>query len=298
MRMSNSFKIGLMAASLVIAAPSQAQDEVEIKTQKLSETISVLFGKGGNIGVSAGMDGVFIIDDQYAVMSDKIRAAIKNISDKPIGYVINTHWHGDHTGGNENFDTTGSIIIAHDNVRKRLKTGGYIKAAGKVVPPSPAAALPVITFNDTMALHLNGEDARIMHVKPAHTDGDSIIWFKDSNIVHMGDTFFYTMYPFIDLDSGGSIDGIIAAADLVLSMTDDKTQIIPGHGPVTDKVGLMAYRDMCVTLSGKIAAMKDKGMSLEDVVAANPTSDFDADWDKRGDGWKNNFVTALYDEAE
>lgn len=295
--MSNSFKIGLMAASLALTIPSQAQDEVEIKTQKLSETISVLFGKGGNIGVSAGADGVYIIDDQYAEMSDKIRAAIKNISDKPIGYVINTHWHFDHTGSNESFGTTNATIIAHDNIRKRMKSGGTIMPAGKVIPPAPKVALPVITFNDSLTLHLNGEEARVLHVKSAHTDGDGIIFFDDSNIVHMGDTFFYTMYPFIDHSSGGSIAGTIAAAEMVLEHVDDETQIIPGHGPVTDKAGLMAYRDMLVTVHGKITAMKDKGMSLEDVIAAKPSSDYDAKWDKWGNGWKNNFVTALYNEA-
>lgn len=297
MKTVNIFKAGIAAATLAISMPTLAQDDVQIKVEKLSDTISVLYGKGGNIGVSAGADGVFMIDDQYAPMSDKIRTAVAGLSDKPISYVINTHWHGDHTGGNENFGKTSSLIIAHDNIRKRMKSGGTIMPGNRVVPPSPKAALPIITFNDSLSLHLNGEEARLFHVPSAHTDGDGIIWFKGSNIIHMGDTFFYTMFPFIDHSSGGSIKGTIAAAELVLNMVDDKTQIIPGHGPVTDKAGLQAYKDMCITAFGKIAKMKESGMSLEDVIAAAPTSDFDKTWDTWGPEWKNRFVSALYEEA-
>ena len=300
MTLFSTLKTGLVATSMAMAitVPVLAEDEVEIKVQKLSDTIAVLYGKGGNIGVSAGPDGVYIIDDQYAVMSDKIRTAIADLSDKPVSYVINTHWHGDHTGGNENFGTAGSVIIAHDNVRKRMLTGGFIKAAGKVMPPSPKTALPVITFNDSLSLNLNGEEARLLHVKAAHTDGDSMIFFEGSNIVHMGDTFFYNSFPFIDRDSGGSINGIIAAAEMVLGKIDDKTQIIPGHGPVTDKAGLESYRTMCIAMREKIAAMKQSGMSLEDVIAAEPTAAFAKKWDTWGPDWKNIFVSALYDDAE
>ncbi len=293
----NIFKTAI-AAALLTSAPSLAQDDVQIKVQKLSDTLSVLFGKGGNIGVSAGDDGVFIIDDQYAVMSDKIRAAVSGLSDKPIKYVINTHWHGDHTGGNESFGKTNSVIIAHDNIRKRMASGSTIMPGNRVVPPAPKAALPVITFNDSLSLHINGEEARLFHVKSAHTDGDGIIAFKSSNIIHMGDTFFFGMFPFIDHNSGGSLKGTVAAAELVLKMVDDKTQIIPGHGPVTDKAGLVAYKDMLVTMFGKISALKESGMSLDEVIAANPTADVKEKWDTWGDGWKNRFVTALYNEAE
>lgn len=294
----NLFQAGLVAASMTIATSAHAQEDVQIKVQKLSDTISVLFGNGGNIGVSAGPDGVFMIDDQYAPMSDKIRVAVAGLSDKPINYVINTHWHFDHVGGNENFGKTASIFIAQDNVRKRMVRGGLIKAFDKTVPPAPKVALPTITFNDTMALHLNGEEAEVFHVESAHTDGDSIIWFKGSNIVHMGDTFFYTIYPFVDHSSGGSLDGIIAAADKVLAFIDDKTQIIPGHGPVTDKAGLITYRDMCITMRGKISKMKEDGLSLEAVIAAKPTAEFDKVWNTFGDDWKIVFVTALYEEAK
>lgn len=297
MNFARTLGLSIAVASIAFALPSMAQDEVTIKVEKLSDTISVLFGNGGNIGVSAGSDGVYIIDDQFAELSDKIKAAIAELSDKPVSYVINTHWHFDHTGGNANFGKSGSAIIAHDNVRKRMVSGGYVKAANKTFPPSAKDELPVITFNDTLTMHLNGEEARVIHVESAHTDGDSMIWFKGSNIVHMGDTFFYNAFPFVDRDSGGSINGIIAAAEMVLGMIDDKTQIIPGHGPVTDKAGLTAYRDMCVAMRDKVAAMKKDGMSIDGVIAANPTADFAEKWDTWGPDWKNLFVTALYDDA-
>ena len=298
MRVSNSFKVGLMAASLIIASPSQAQEDVKVKTQKLSETVSVLYGSGGNIGVSAGEDGVYIIDDQYANMTAKIRAAIAEISDRPISYVINTHWHFDHTGGNENFAATNSAIIAHDNVRKRMVTGGFIAAADKNFPPAPKSALPIITFNDTLTLHLNGEEAKLLHVKSAHTDGDGIVWFKGSNVIHMGDTFFNQMFPFIDLDSGGSINGIIAAADMILATADENTQIIPGHGQVTDKAGLKAYKHTLISVRDAVVSMKQKDMTLEEVMAANPSADFDKTWNTWGPNWKKLFISTLYNEAK
>ena len=299
MKSLNVFYACALAASMTLAAPAMAQQkEVKIKTEKLSDTIYVLSGKGGNIGVSAGADGVFIIDDKFAVMTDQIKAILAEISDKPVNYVINTHWHFDHTGGNENFGKSGSAIIAHDNVRKRMKTGGYIAAAGKTFDPSPDVALPVITFNDSMSLHLNGEEARLIHVKSAHTDGDGIIFFKDSNIVHMGDAFVSRNYPFIDRASGGSVDGIIEAARIVLSMSDAKTQIIPGHGAVTDIVKLKAYMEMNIHVRAKITAMKKKGMSLEDVFAADPLSEVKEVWGRQSKEWNDRFVSAIYDGAE
>jgi cyclase len=297
MMASDTVRVGILAVFMILASHVHAQDDTKITTQRLSDTVSVLFGDGGNIGVSVGADGVFIIDDQFAEYSDEIRAAIAEISDQPIRYVINTHWHFDHTDGNETFGKAGSIIIAHDNVRKRLVTGGFIRAVDRDIPPAPDEALPVITFNDTLTLHLNGEEAHVLHVKSAHTDGDGILWFKGSNVIHMGDTFINGIYPLADLSSGGSIDGIIAAAEIVLALVDDQTQIIPGHGPVSDRAGLQAYRDMCVVLRDRIAKMKNNGMSLEEVIAAAPTADFDDSWNSWGESWKIVSVTALYEEA-
>jgi glyoxylase-like metal-dependent hydrolase (beta-lactamase superfamily II) len=282
MKVSDAVRVAALAAVLFMAGQVQAQDESSITTQRLNDTVSVLFGQGGNIGVSAGPDGVFIIDDQYADVTDDIRAAIAAISDQPISYVINTHWHFDHAGGNENFGKAGSVIIAHDNVHKRMVTGGFIKLVDVDVPPAVHDALPVITFNDSMTLYLNGEEVQLLHVKSAHTDGDGVIWFKGSNIIHTGDVFINGIYPLADPDSGGTFDGLISATETILAIVDDQTQIIPGHGPVTDKAGLQAYRDMCIVLQKRIADMKKSGMSLEEVLAAAPTADFDAEWNACG----------------
>jgi glyoxylase-like metal-dependent hydrolase (beta-lactamase superfamily II) len=297
MRLPDCIQWGVFAVLALFACPGHAQDEITITAQRLNDTVSVLFGEGGNIGVSAGSDGIFIIDNQYVDSSDAIRETIATISDQPIRYVLNTHWHFDHAGSNESFGNTGSTIIAHDNVRKRMASGGYIGAVDRDIPPAPAVALPVITFDDSMTLHLNGEAVYLFHVSSSHTDGDGIIWFKDSNIIHMGDTFLNGIYPLADLDSGGSINGIITAADTVLSFIDDQTQIIPGHGPVASKAVLKEYRDMCVVLRDRIADMKENGMSLEDVIAAAPTSDYDSKWDSWGEGWRTVSITALYEEA-
>jgi cyclase len=287
-------RVGIIAFSMILAGQVEAQDDVEITTQKLSETLYVLFGDDGNVGVSAGPGGLFIIDDQSAKFSDQIRATIAAISDQPISYVINTHWHLDHAGGNSHFSKLGSVIIAHDNARIRLKSGGYIETHDLHVAPDPSYALPVITFNDTMSLHLNGEETLIVHLAPAHTDGDVFVWFKDSNVIHAGDVFLNGVYPLIDYSSGGTLEGSIAAADTLLALIDDQTRIIPGHGPVSNKADIQAFRDMCVALGERVAAMKKRGMSLEEVIRAAPTADFDGRWNTWGDDWRAISLSSIY----
>lgn len=283
---------GLMAASGGVGA--QGLDAVEIKTEKVSGNIYVLFGAGGNIGVSVGDDGVYIVDDQFAPLTEKIKAAIAALSDKPIRFAINTHFHGDHTGGNENLGKDGTVIVAHDNVRVRMSEGSFVKAFNMRTPPQTGPALPVVTFNDQAGLHLNGEQARMHHVSNAHTDGDSIVHFEGSNVVHMGDTFFMGSFPFIDVDNGGSIDGVIGAASKVLSIVNDETRIIPGHGPVTDKKGLTIYRDMLAVVRDRVAAMKEEGKTLEEIQAANPVEEYLEANGGFGGEWPKTFIGFVY----
>ena len=275
--------ISIIAASVLFVSSVRAQqnfDKVEIKTEKLSPTTYVLFGAGGNIGVSVGEDALFIIDDQYAPVSARIVAALKQISDKPIKFVLNTHWHGDHTGGNENMGKAGALIVAHDNVRKRMSAEQFITLFKSKVPPSPKVALPVVTFSTDVTFHINGDEVFGFHVPKAHTDGDTIVQFKKSNVIHMGDIFFNGWYPFIDVSSGGSPEGVIAAADRVLAMSDDNTKIIPGHGPVSGKADLKNYRDMLSTVTGRIKALMKEGKKLEEIKAAKPSAEFDEKWGK------------------
>lgn len=269
----------LFAASLlttVAAAPLYAQQDfskVEVKAENLAPGVSVLFGAGGNIGVSHGEDGTVLIDDQYAPLTPKIQAAVAGLGASPVKFLVNTHWHGDHSGGNENFGKAGAVIMAHDNVRVRMASDqqtpfGEVKA-------SPKVALPVITYAEGLKLHLNGEEVRVISVPPAHTDGDSIVHWTKSNVIHMGDLFFHKMsFPFVDRSSGGDVRGVIAAADKVLAIADDNTKIIPGHGAVASKADLKAYRDMLVAIVGKVEAAVKAGKSLEEVKAMKPADGY------------------------
>lgn len=247
------FSILFCSSSIIFSQNS----EVIIKTNKLSDNVYMLVGQGGNIGVSVGDNGVFIIDDQFARLSPKIITAIKEISDKPFQFLVNTHYHGDHTGGNENMTKQGVKIIAHENVRKRLIDG-----------KKPNDALPIITFNDRVNIHMNGENVNVYHVEHAHTDGDALLYFSKSNVLHTGDTYFHKRYPFIDIKSGGSIDGYINAVKKGLSLINDDTKIIPGHGNVSNKEEYNSFLKMLETLKSNVQAEIDKGKS-EDEVAEN-----------------------------
>ena len=271
--MNKRFAIVLLAA---LAVPASAQDpEAQLRTEQVAPGIYVLYGSGGNIGVSAGPDGLFLIDDQYAVLTPRVTEALAKIAPEPPRFVLNTHWHGDHTGGNENLADKGSLIVAHDNVRQRMSTEQFNKFFDRATPASPGKALPVVTFNDSVSFHLNGDEIRGMHVAHAHTDGDVFIHFRKANVIHTGDLVFAGLYPFIDLDSGGSVDGVIAAVDRMLALADDGTKVIPGHGQATDKAGLAAYREMLATTSGRVRELAKAGKTVEEVVAAKPNADYD-----------------------
>lgn len=263
--------IALLAAAAPVSAQQRDFSKVEIKVERLAPGVAVLFGAGGNIGVSYGEDATAIVDDQFAPLTDKIVAAIATLDPDPVRFVINTHWHGDHTGGNENFGKRGAVIMAHDNVRARMSTEQFLARFNEKVPPAPKDALPVVTFADGVTLHLNGDTLHIVHVANAHTDGDSLVHWTKGDVLHMGDTFFNrTSFPFIDLGSGGSIDGLIAAVNRGLELAGPNTKIIPGHGEMATRADLLAYRDMLVDIRGKVAAGIAAGQTLEQIQAAKP----------------------------
>jgi cyclase len=277
-------RLGMFLGAMLLATASYAQQQdfskVVVESQQVADGVYMLTGAGGNIGVSIGEDGIVIIDDQFAPLSPRIHEALATLSSKPIRFVINTHWHGDHTGGNEVFGKEGSIIVAQENVRKRLSETQFSKLFKQETPPSPREALPVVTFEQDVTVHYNGDDLHVFHVPNAHTDGDSLVMFAKANVLHTGDTLFNGMYPFIDVDSGGSIDGMIASADRVLGMVKADTRIIPGHGPLATPKDLKAFRDMLATLRDRIGKLVKDGKSLEEAIAAQPTKDLDAVWGK------------------
>ncbi len=280
MTIKAQLSFALLTFFYALAMPAGAQDfsSARITTVPVADGLYMLMGQGGNIGVSTGTDGVLLIDDQYAPMNEKIVAAISALTEQPVKMVLNTHWHGDHTGGNELFAGAGALIVAHDNVRKRMNAAHFSKFFQSESPPSPPAALPVVTFSSAVTLHLNGMTIQVRHVPPAHTDGDSIIWFPDANVVHLGDTFFNELYPFIDVDSGGSMRGMIAAIDNALPRIDTATKIMPGHGPLADKGALIRYRNMLSTVADRVDALIADGQSQQQIIAAQPTKEYDAVW--------------------
>ena len=265
-------------AVLFVAAPAYAQQDfskVEIKVEQLAPGVAVLFGAGGNIGLSYGEDGNVLIDDQFAPLTGKILAAVKGVDPDPVAFVVNTHWHGDHTGGNENLGKAGAVIVAHDNVRRRMSVDQFSKRFGKTAA-SPKSALPGVTFGQEVTLNLNGDELQIVHVRNAHTDGDSLVYWRKAKVLHMGDTFFHKVsLPFIDLDSGGSIDGAIAAVRTALGLAAPDAKFIPGHGPVATRADLKAYLAMLVDIRGKIASAKAAGKSLAQIKAANPAKPYE-----------------------
>ena len=286
--------LGLGLSTLSFAQRDYSQ--VTITAEQLSENVYVLFGAGGNMALITGEDQNYLIDDQFAPLSDKILFKIKSLNDKPLAYVLNTHWHGDHTGGNENLAKEGALIIASDRVYDRLKTGQ--QSARRNSPPAPNMALPVISFSDQMNLRYR-EDAHIhgMHVNDAHTDGDSFYYFPEENVIHLGDNFFHGKYPFIDIDSGGDIDGLLSNLRMAAAMIDEETKIIPGHGAVGTLADLKAYThvlETCVTL---IKDLRDEDLSVDEIIDAKPLAAWD---DSYGDGFisPEAFIRSVFQSAD
>jgi glyoxylase-like metal-dependent hydrolase (beta-lactamase superfamily II) len=259
-------------------------ETVEVTISHVAGNIYQIRGEGGNIGMSVGEDGIILIDDQFAPLSTKILAAIRTVSDAPIRFLINTHVHEDHTGGNENFADLGAIIVAHDRVRIRLMEG--IRGG----PPAPAAALPVVTFSHPVSLHLNGEEVRIIPVPAAHTDGDAYVHFVGSNVIHLGDVFRTNGYPNIDLGNGGTLEGTLESLQIAIDLAGPETLLIPGHGVVSKRDAAIELRDLTLEVRARVARLVEQGMSLEQVVAAKPTADLDERWGPRLD----RFLPAVF----
>jgi cyclase len=279
----------LALAALATASSAQMADVV-IKPEILAPGVAVLFGQGGNIGVSFGEDGTVLIDDQFAPLTPKIEAAIKGLGATPVKFLINTHWHGDHSGGNENFGKAGAIIMAHDNVRVRMAAGATM--FGRKIEPAPKVALPLLTWHDGLSLHLNGDEVRTRHMHKGHTDGDSIVVWQKANVIHMGDLFVNKFsLPFIDINSGGSAKGLLDAIEQALKLTNAQTKIIPGHGPVATQADMIAYRDMLKLVIGKVQAGIKAKQTLAQIQATKPATLYEI---KDGFISGDAFVEAIY----
>ncbi len=258
-----------------------AEEEVKIESIKVADQIYMLAGKGGNIGLLIGQDGTFLIDDQFAPLTEKIIAAIKSVGGESPKFLINTHYHGDHTGGNENFGKGGTLIFSHDNVRDRLLNGSFIREFNMKRDGVDPIGLPVVTFSEDISFHLNGDTVHAIHVPHSHTDGDSIIHFRSANVVHAGDVVFNGFYPFIDVSHGGSIKGMIAGVKKILVLSDGNTKIIPGHGPLTNTAELGNYLHMLETVYERLRKLKADGKTAREAIEANPLADLEEEW---GDG--------------
>jgi glyoxylase-like metal-dependent hydrolase (beta-lactamase superfamily II) len=292
-RILNRLFLSALLVTAIHATPAMADEDVQIQMIPVRDSIYMLTGQGGNIGISAGRDGILMIDDQYAPLSEKIKTAVASLESGEVKFVLNTHWHGDHTGGNVNFGET-ATLIAHTNVRKRLSTGQFMKIFKKNIPPAPEAAWPVITFEDAITIHFNGEEVSVMHFPEGHTDGDSVIYFTKSNVLHIGDHMFKDRFPFIDLDSGGSVDGYIQNVERMMDEINEDTLIIPGHGDLASKEDLKIFHAMLQQTSHIIRSKMDEGMSLGEIQSAG----LGAKWDDWGKGFisETQWIDIIYED--
>lgn len=268
----------LFVATIAASAGAQDFENARIETVRLADNLHMLRGVGGNLALLTGPDGALLVDDQYAPMHEKILAAVRAITAAPVRWVLNTHWHGDHTGGNERFGSAGAVLVAHENVRRRMHAGQRMERFGREILPAPPAALPDVTFEDGVVLHWNGEEITILHSAAAHTDGDVVVWFRHADVVHAGDLFFHGLFPFIDVQSGGSITGMIAGVERILAEAGPNTKIIPGHGPLADRAALVAYHERLVLARSRVRGAIDRGLAADALVAESPLEELEASW--------------------
>ena len=300
----------LLSAAALAAASLHAQaqpptpppappdfSKVEIKTTKLANNLYTLEGQGGTIGVLTGPDGVFMVDSQFAPLTDKIVAAVKQISDGRIRFLVNTHVHGDHTGGNENLGKLGVVILSRPQLRARLARPTVPAANGTIPPPAPPAALPMVTYDAPVTVNMNGEEIRLIPIPAAHTDGDTMVRFVSADVIMTGDFYRSIQFPNIDRANGGSLSGMLEGLKAVIDQAGPNTRIIPGHGPIVDRTAVAAHRDMIVALRDKVARLVQQGMTQEQVLAAKPASDFDARIQNAGTTG-DRFIGQLYGELK
>jgi cyclase len=281
------------AAPAPTAPPPPDFSKVEIKTTDLGDGVYMLEGQGGNITVATSKDGIIMVDGEFAPLHDKIKAAIATLSNQPVKYLINTHFHGDHTGGNAPFAKDGALIVAEIDVKARLAAGTTNGLTGVKTPPAAPEALPGKTYTGAFKIRMNGRVADLKHIANAHTDGDTYVWFKTANVLATGDTFTNGRYPNIDFANGGNIAGMIAATNAYLKLVNDKSRIVPGHGPIADKAALVEYRTMLITARDRMAKLVKDGKSEDDVIAAKPFADLDAKWAPTELASKN-FIRVVY----
>ena len=283
-RFAYTFTFAGMLVAVMASLAARAQPDVsniEFNSSEIKPGLYLLEATGGgNIALSVGDDGVLMVDDHLAPLSDKLQSAIGNITSQPVKFLVNTHWHFDHAGNNQGFGEMGSIIVAHENVRYRLKNGQETSAFGQPVPPSPPAALPVVTFEQGLSFHFNNETIEVLHPAPAHTDGDAVVYFINANVAHLGDLFWNGMYPLVDATSGGSLPGMIEGVTAAVAKIDDNTLVIPGHGGLGDKQQLLSFLAMLETSMQRVGDLKSEGNTIEQIIAARPLADLDQQWGK------------------
>lgn len=286
----------ILLSTFIISAYSQ-NEEVKIEPIKVKDNIYMLKGRGGNIGVSFGADGVLVIDDQFENMVPKIKEAIKGLTDQEIKFIVNTHYHGDHVGGNKIFGQEGKVIVAHKNVYNRLKTEQTSKFFNRTSPAAPKDALPDITFDHFVTFHFNDDDIQVMHFNNAHTDGDAVVYFEKANVLHAGDVFVTYGFPYIDADAGGSLNGFINVLDKLLLLINDETVVIPGHGELSNKKDVEDFRNKLIQIHEKITKEVNLGKDLNAVIESKPLELFEEDWGK-GFIKAKDFITLVFPEFE
>lgn len=268
---------------------------LEVNTTKLADSMYVIHGSGGNVILSIGNEGVILVDDQYAPVTKKMESVITNITNKPIKFIINTHWHPDHVGGNERFGEAGAIIVSHENVRKRLSNDQFFEMINQTIPALSKKGLPIVTFSDNMTFYQNNDEIRINYLENGHTDGDSAVYFTQNNVIHVGDDFSDRSYPFMDLSSGGSVDGLISSLQSILSMTNKDTQVIAGHSGISNQTKVKDYLNMLIDVTGVISNMIKEGKSLDEIIQSKPTSKYDTIYQDYSFIKPKDFVTNIYE---